>query len=169
MTTTPKGNSAIFLAVDMFTGYVQLKPLKSRKTDELIEAVNRQSFCPSAFPNFFVVTTNLQWLIQLIFTNLWNHLVSSFYLVQQLLHGQMAQQNEQCKQSKKQSVLSLNKKTLKIDGMIICISSFPLTTNQLPFTDFPPSNYILDWERGELPIILVQKRQQRARKSLEAR
>jgi hypothetical protein len=24
MTTTPKGHSAIFLAVDMFTGYVQL-------------------------------------------------------------------------------------------------------------------------------------------------
>jgi hypothetical protein len=34
---------------------------------------------------------------------------------------------------------------------------------------FPPNSYILDWERGELPIILVQKRQQRARKSLEAR
>ncbi len=67
---------------------------------------------------------------------------SSFYLVQQLLHGLMAQQNEQCKQSKKQSVLSLNKKTLKIDGMIICISSFPHTTNQLQFMDFPPSNYI---------------------------
>jgi hypothetical protein len=33
MTTTPKGSSTIFLSVDMFTGYVQLKPLKSRKTD----------------------------------------------------------------------------------------------------------------------------------------
>jgi len=41
---------------------------------------------------------------------------------------------------------------LKIDGMIICISSFPLITNQPPFTDFPPNNYILVWERGELPI-----------------
>ena len=38
ITLTPKGHSTIFLAVDMFTGYVHLKPLKSRKTDEIVEA-----------------------------------------------------------------------------------------------------------------------------------
>jgi hypothetical protein len=53
MTTTPKGNSAIFLAVDMFTGYVQLKPLKSRKTDELIEAVKSTIILPFGIPKYF--------------------------------------------------------------------------------------------------------------------
>jgi len=53
MTTTPKGNSAIFLAVDMFTVYVQLKPLKSRKTDELIEAVRSTIILPFGIPKFF--------------------------------------------------------------------------------------------------------------------
>ena len=53
MSTTPKGNSAIFLAVDMFTGYVQLKPLKSRKTDELIEAVKSTIILPFGIPKFF--------------------------------------------------------------------------------------------------------------------
>jgi hypothetical protein len=53
MTTMPKGLSAIFLAVDMFTGYVQLKPLKSRKTDELIEAVKSMIILPFGIPKFF--------------------------------------------------------------------------------------------------------------------
>ncbi len=53
MTITPKGHSAIFLAVNMFTGYVQLKPLKSRKTDELIEAVNSTIILPFGIPKFF--------------------------------------------------------------------------------------------------------------------
>ncbi len=52
MTTTLKGHSAIFLAVDMFTGYVQLKPLKSRKTDELIEAVKSTIILPFGIPKF---------------------------------------------------------------------------------------------------------------------
>jgi len=44
MTTTQKGHSAIFLAVDMFTGYVQLKPLRSKRPDELIESAKSTSF-----------------------------------------------------------------------------------------------------------------------------
>jgi hypothetical protein len=37
----------------MFTGYVQLKPLKSRKTDELIEAVKSTIILPFGIPKFF--------------------------------------------------------------------------------------------------------------------
>jgi len=53
MTITPKGNSEIFLAIDMFTGYVQLKPLKSRETHELIEAVKSTIILPFGIPKFF--------------------------------------------------------------------------------------------------------------------
>jgi hypothetical protein len=53
MTTTPKGHSAIFVAVNMLTGYVQLKPLKSRKTDELIEAVKSTTILPFRIPKYF--------------------------------------------------------------------------------------------------------------------
>jgi hypothetical protein len=53
LTTTKSGNTAIFLAVDMFTGYVQLKPLKSRKTEELIEAVKATIIQPFGIPKFF--------------------------------------------------------------------------------------------------------------------
>ena len=34
LTPTKKGNTTIFLAVDMFTGYIQLKAMTSRKTSE---------------------------------------------------------------------------------------------------------------------------------------
>jgi hypothetical protein len=33
MTDTKEGHSALFLAVDMFTGYIQLRPLKSRRAE----------------------------------------------------------------------------------------------------------------------------------------
>ncbi len=38
MSKTTNGSVALFVAVDMFTGYIQLKSLKSRKAEELIEA-----------------------------------------------------------------------------------------------------------------------------------
>jgi hypothetical protein len=53
MTSTEKGHSAIFVAVDMFTGYAQLKPLKSRKTDELIKSVKSTIILPFRIPKFF--------------------------------------------------------------------------------------------------------------------
>jgi len=42
MTDTKVGHSALFLAVDMFTSYIQLRPLKSRKA----EAVKTQYNLP---------------------------------------------------------------------------------------------------------------------------
>jgi hypothetical protein len=50
MTTTPKGNSSIFLAIDMFTGFVQLKALKSRQSSELIEAIKSIIIAPFGPP-----------------------------------------------------------------------------------------------------------------------
>jgi hypothetical protein len=38
MPTTKNGNKAIFLAIDMFTGFVLLSPLKSQKSEDLIQA-----------------------------------------------------------------------------------------------------------------------------------
>ena len=52
----PKSNNdytAIFLAVDMFTGYIQLQPIKSRQTSELIEAVIRSILIPFSTPKYF--------------------------------------------------------------------------------------------------------------------
>ena len=52
----PKSNNgynAIFLAVDMFTGYIQLYPIKSRQTLELIEAVNKTILIPFSTPKYF--------------------------------------------------------------------------------------------------------------------
>ena len=53
LTTTKRGNTAIFLAVDMFTGYVQLQPIKTRQTSELIEAVKTTILAPFGIPKFF--------------------------------------------------------------------------------------------------------------------
>jgi len=50
---TKKGNNAMFLAVDMFTGYIQLAPLKSRTTPDLIEAVLRTIITPFGPPKYF--------------------------------------------------------------------------------------------------------------------
>jgi len=50
MTVTKAGNNALFLAVDMFTGYIQLKALKTRKTDELIQAVKDTIIIPFGAP-----------------------------------------------------------------------------------------------------------------------
>ena len=52
MSVTKNGFNAIFLAVDMFTGYVQLKPLKSRKAEELIQAVKDTIIIPFGIPKF---------------------------------------------------------------------------------------------------------------------
>jgi hypothetical protein len=47
------GYTAIFLAVDMYTGYIQLCPIKSRQTSELIEAVTRCILTPFSTPKYF--------------------------------------------------------------------------------------------------------------------
>jgi hypothetical protein len=47
------GYTAIFLAVDMYTGYIQLCPIKSRQTSELIEAVTRCILTPFLTPKYF--------------------------------------------------------------------------------------------------------------------
>ena len=51
MTITSKGSCAIFLAVDMFTGYIQLKAIKSRKSEELIEAIKDTIIIPFGTPH----------------------------------------------------------------------------------------------------------------------
>ncbi len=53
LTKTERGNTALFLAVDMFTGYIQLQPIKSRQTSELIEAVKTTILSPFGIPKFF--------------------------------------------------------------------------------------------------------------------
>ena len=48
-----KGHNAMFLAVDMFTGYIQLAPLNSRSAGDLIEAVLQTIIRPHGIPKFF--------------------------------------------------------------------------------------------------------------------
>ena len=50
MPLTNNGNKAIFLAVDMFTGFVSLAPLKSRKTEDLIQAFSSAILNPFKIP-----------------------------------------------------------------------------------------------------------------------
>ena len=50
MPTTKNGNKAIFLAIDMFTGFVSLSPLKSRKTEDLIQAFTSAILNPFKIP-----------------------------------------------------------------------------------------------------------------------
>ncbi|MGV0982791.1 MAG: reverse transcriptase domain-containing protein [Polynucleobacter sp.] len=52
MPTTENGFNAIFLAVDLFTGFVQLIPIKSRKTEALIEAFQAAILRPFQVPKF---------------------------------------------------------------------------------------------------------------------
>ena len=47
---TTLGNNAIFLAIDVFTGYVQLHPLKSREAKETIEAILNTIIRPFGAP-----------------------------------------------------------------------------------------------------------------------
>jgi len=50
MSNSVNGYTSIFLAIDMFTGYVQLKALKSRKTEELIDAIRSLIIIPFGTP-----------------------------------------------------------------------------------------------------------------------
>ncbi len=50
---TTAGSVALFVAVDMFTGYIQQKALKSRKAEELIEAVRSTIIIPFGIQKFF--------------------------------------------------------------------------------------------------------------------
>jgi hypothetical protein len=52
MPLSQNGFKAIFLAVDLFTGYIQLYPLKDRSTQSLIEAVDRTIIGPHGIPKF---------------------------------------------------------------------------------------------------------------------
>ena len=47
---TTNGHNAIFLAIDVFTGYIQLHPLKSRETKEIIEAILNTIIRPFGVP-----------------------------------------------------------------------------------------------------------------------
>jgi hypothetical protein len=51
--TSKKGHNAMFLAVDMFSGYIQLAPLSSRSAPEMIEAVLRTIIDPFGIPKYF--------------------------------------------------------------------------------------------------------------------
>ncbi len=44
---------AMFLAVDMFTGYIQLAPISSRATPALIEAILETIIRPFGVPRYF--------------------------------------------------------------------------------------------------------------------
>jgi len=50
MPLTKNGNKAIFLAIDMFTGFVSLSPLKSRKAEDLIQAFTSAILNPFKIP-----------------------------------------------------------------------------------------------------------------------
>ena len=52
MPLSTNGFKAIFLAVDLFTGYIQLYPLRDRTTKSLIEAVDRTIIGPHGIPKF---------------------------------------------------------------------------------------------------------------------
>ena len=47
---TKNANKAVFLAIDMFTGFVSLAPLKSRKTEDLIQAFTATILNPFKIP-----------------------------------------------------------------------------------------------------------------------
>ena len=53
LTPSKRGNNAIFLAVDMFTGYIQLQAIKSRQASEMIEAVKNTILVPFGIPKYF--------------------------------------------------------------------------------------------------------------------
>ena len=52
MPETKDGNKAILVAVDLFTGYIQLYPLKDKTAPSLIEAVERSIFSSFGIPKF---------------------------------------------------------------------------------------------------------------------
>ena len=52
MPMTKNGNRAIFVAVDLFTGYIQLHPLKEKTSAALIEALERTVFSSFGIPKF---------------------------------------------------------------------------------------------------------------------
>ena len=51
--TSVKGNNAMFLAIDMFTGYIQLAPINSRSATDLIEAILQTIIRPHGIPKYF--------------------------------------------------------------------------------------------------------------------
>ena len=53
LTESKSGNSSIFLAVDMFTGFIQLRAMKTRQTTEIIEAIKTTIIAPFGIPKFF--------------------------------------------------------------------------------------------------------------------
>jgi hypothetical protein len=53
MPESQKGHTAIFLAVDMFTGYVTLAPLKQRTTVDIINAILTSIIQPFTTPKYF--------------------------------------------------------------------------------------------------------------------
>ena len=52
MPLTADGHKAILVAVDLFTGYIQLYPLKEKSTSALIEAVERSIFSSFGIPKY---------------------------------------------------------------------------------------------------------------------
>ena len=52
MPLTPNGNKVALLAVDLFTGYIQICPMRNRKTETLIEAIRNTIIKPFGIPKF---------------------------------------------------------------------------------------------------------------------
>ncbi len=52
MPLTRKGNRVALLAVDLFTGYIQICPMPDRRTETLIEAIRKTIIKPFGIPKF---------------------------------------------------------------------------------------------------------------------
>jgi hypothetical protein len=52
MPLTKKGNRVALLAVDLFTGYIQICPMPDRRTETLIEAIRKTIIKPFGIPKF---------------------------------------------------------------------------------------------------------------------
>jgi hypothetical protein len=108
----------------MFTGYVQLKPLKSRKTNDLIEAVKSTIILPFGIPKFFRCDNESAMANATDFHKFMEPLGVQFLPCSTASPWSNGAAERAVQTIKKLFALSLNKKMLKIDGMITCISSF---------------------------------------------
>jgi hypothetical protein len=152
MSKTTNGSVALFVAVDMFTGYIQLRALKSRWAEELIEAVRSTIIVPFGIPKFFGCDNELAMANSSEFHKFMEPLGINFLPCSTASPSSNGAAERAVQTIKTQSENSHNKKTLKTIGMKNYISSLQRTISQPQFMDTHQSNFTLVLQTQHLRI-----------------
>ena len=131
MPTTKSGRTGALLAIDLFTGYIQIHPIKSRKVESLIEAIEATIMRPFGTPKYLRSDNKVSLLTSTEFYKYLEPMETKFLPTSVASPWAKSHAERAIRQSKMQPKTSYSKKKTKKTG-INTQNTLQLDTNNPP-------------------------------------